>query len=277
MHMRRGRVVAGLFSSVGPILLICGFVAAAGTLAAGTNADVETTLRSAAELLRSYDDQRALELYEEILAAQPDHREALGNAAYLHIRVGWLAPDTARKRRHYQAAYDYAMRLYQRHPDGYDSHLVMGAAKAKMAGFVGKGEKVRTARELEEHARFLLRLRSDNPDVWYLFGWWHFELSRVSLADRIFAALLFGGLPDGATMDQAIGCLQKAIALRPGYTPYHHDLGFFYEKAGDFSAAGEMYRTALGLTPAAPEDKIFIDKSRRRLDGLVHQGKLPVN
>lgn len=144
----------------------------------------------------------------------------------------------------------------------------MGAAKAKLAEFLGSGEKVKTARELEQHARFLLNRRSDNPDVWYLYAWWHFEISRVSLADRFLAALLFGGLPNGASADQAIECLQKAIALKPDYSAYRHDLGVFYERTGNPALAREMYRAAIRTPPKTPEDPVFIEKARKRLARL---------
>jgi tetratricopeptide (TPR) repeat protein len=264
----RDQIFARCILLVGTVIAVCGFVFVVKAFADESTADVLKTLRSAAELKSRYADRLALDLYEEVLAVQSDQQEALWNAAYLHIRLGWVHPDASRRRWHYQQAYGYAAQIFQRHPDTYEAHLVMGAAKAKLAEFLGNREKVRTARELEEHARFLLKQRSDNPDVWYLLGWWHFELARVSVADRFFASLLFGGLPTGASTDQAIECLQKAIALKPDYCAYQHDLGVFYERTGNPSKACELYRTALSISPQAPEDVIFIEKARKRLAKL---------
>jgi tetratricopeptide (TPR) repeat protein len=266
--LRDQNMLPGCISLVGPMILICGFLFSAEPLSAETTANVLQILKLAAESKSQYEDQRAVDLYEEVLAIQPDNRDALWNAAYLHIRLGWIDQDASGRRRHYQKAHAYAERVFRQHPDSYEAHLVMGAAKAKLAEFLSSGEKVRTARELEEHARFLLKQRSDNPDVWYLFGWWHFELARVSVTDRFFASLLFGGLPTGASTDQAIECLQKAIALKPDYCAYQHDLGVFYERIGNPSKARELYRTALSISPKAPEDVLFIEKARKRLAKL---------
>jgi len=268
MKIPRGQTFDRCISIVGTVIAVCGFVFTVKALAAEPETDVLKTLRWALESKSRYADRRALDLYEEVLEVQPDQREALWNAAYLHIRLGWVHPDASSRRWHYQQAHRYAAQIFQFQPDSYEAHLVMGAAKAKLAEFMGNGEKVRTARELEEHARFLLKQRSDNPDVWYLFGWWHFELARVSVADRFFAALLFGGLPTGASTDQAIECLQKAIALKPDYCAYQHDLGLFYERTGNPSKARELYRTTLSISPKAPEDSIFIEKARKRLAKL---------
>lgn len=246
-----------------------GFLFTVQSFATEVNAEVLQKLSKAAELKLQYADRRSLDLYEEVLVAQPGNGDALWNAAYLHIRLGWLDKDSSSRRRHYEKAHEYALQIFRRHPDSYDAHLIMGAAEAKRAEFLSRGEKVETARELEKHARFLLKQRSNNPDVWYLFGWWHFEIARVSGADRFFASLLFGGLPTGASIEEAIECLQKAIALRPDYCPYRHDLGYFYEKIGDLSKASQMYQETIDIPPKAPEDSVFIEKARKRLDKLV--------
>jgi tetratricopeptide (TPR) repeat protein len=252
----------------GGLILICAVLQAATPLAAKADAYLLRRLEAAEAAKARFADREALALYEEVLRLQPDHPTALWNAAYLHIRIGWLEKDDAGRRRNFEIGHDYASRIFARQPDSYEAQLVMGAAKAKLAEYLGSGEKVRAARELEAHARFLLKQRADNPDVWYLYAWWHFEIARVSTADRFFAALLFGGLPSGASTEQAIACLQKAIALRPDYSAYHHDLGLFYERTGDLSKAREMYRTAIHLPPRAPEDSIFIEKARKRLARL---------
>lgn len=253
---------------IGALILWCGVLFGVRPAAADTTAAEQRKLSMAAAFKTSHADRHALAIYEEILTARPEHREALWNAAYLHVRLGWIDNDAASRRRHYEKAHAFATRIIRRDPDSYDAHLVMGAAKAKLAEFLGSGEKVKTARELEEHARFLLSRRADNPDVWYLYAWWHFEIARISLTDRFLAALLFGGLPTDASTEQAIACLKKAIALKPDYCAYRHDLGLFYERTGDPSQAREMYRSAIRIPPRAPEDSIFIEKARTRLARL---------
>ena len=227
--------------------------------------DVPHVLRSAAESKSRYADRDALELYERVLQLEPGQPEALWNAAYLHLRLGWLNPDRAARQSHYETAYGYAARAYRLSPDSYDAHLVLGAAKAKLAEYRGNAEQVRTARELKDHAQFLLKRRADNPDVWYLYAWWHFKVSRATAAERFFASLLFGGLPDGASTEAAFECLRTAIALRPDYCAYRHDLGLFYERAGKPESAADMYRQAIGVRPRTPEDSIYIERARSRL------------
>lgn len=243
------------------------------SLALEAPVDVPRTLQSAAESKSRYADRDALELYEQVLQREPGQPEALWNAAYLHLRLGWLSPDRAARQSHYETAYGYAARAYQRSPDSYDAHLVLGAAKAKLAEYRGNAEQVRTARELKDHALFLLKRRADNPDVWYLYAWWHFKVSRATVAERFFASLLFGGLPDGASTEAAFECLRTAIALRPDYCAYRHDLGLFYERTGNPESAADMYRQAIGVPPRTPEDSIYIERARSR---LMHLDPPPV-
>ncbi|MGV8074694.1 MAG: tetratricopeptide repeat protein [Syntrophobacteraceae bacterium] len=250
---------------VGAFWVVCCFISATNPLSAQEPEDMTLKLRLAAEMKSRYEDRQALGLYEEILKTLPNHRDALWNAAYLHIRIGWMDKIESSKIRHYRIAYKYAKKVFRLYPDSYDSHYLIGAAKATMADFLSNGEKVRTARELEKHARFLLGQRSDDPEVWYLFAWWHFELSRVSSSDRFFARLFFGGLPTSASTEKAFECMEKAIALRPDYCAYYYDLGLFYERTGDSVKAREFYREAVIIPPKAPEDSIYIAKARNKL------------
>jgi regulator of microtubule dynamics protein 3 len=258
-------LLLGCLPVLGYMILICGILLSAEPLSAGTTEVLLQNLKSAEAFKMQYADRAALELYEEVLRLQPNHPGALGNAVYLHVRLGWLDKDKSSRLQHYQQAYDQAARLFRLYPESYEAHIALGAAKAKLAAFLGNGEKVKIARELEEHAKFVLNQRSDNPDVWFLFGWWHFTIARVSKTERFLAALLFGGLPTGASTDQAIACLQKAIHLRPDYCVYHYDLGLFYERMGNSRKASESYRMAAGIPPRAPEDFLYIEKARKSL------------
>ncbi|MBI4768557.1 MAG: hypothetical protein HY787_28870 [Deltaproteobacteria bacterium] len=253
------------------MILICGLLFSVKPLSAGTNEDLLQKLKSAETLKLRYEDRRALDIYETVLLFQPNHPEALWNAAYLHVRLGWLGKDRSIQLRHFQQAYAQASRIFQLNPERYEAHFVLWAAKANLAEFAGNGEKVKAARELEDHSRFLLKQRSDDPEVWYFLAWWHFKIARVSRTDRFFAALLFGGLPTGASTDQAIKCLQKAIILKPDYSVFHHDLGLFYERTGNPVKAYESYRLATSISPQTPEDYIYIEKARRKLAKIKSQ------
>jgi tetratricopeptide (TPR) repeat protein len=249
----------------GSLILACLLIYAAVPHPVEASGEVSQKLKLAEEFQLRYLDQQAVNLFEEVLMIHPDNRQALWKAAYLHVRLGWIEKNVTTRRLHYQKAYAHAERVFRQHPDSYEANLVLGAAKAKLAEFQTTGEKIRTARELEDHARFLLNQRTDHPDVWYLLGWWHFKLAQVSAAERFLASLFYGGLPGGASIEQAFACLQKAVALRPDYVAYRHDLGLFYERTGNPSKACEIYRAAIHRTPRAPEDFVFIEKARMRL------------
>lgn len=43
----------------------------------------------------------------------------------------------------------------------------------------------------------------------------------VGPLERVLASMLFGGLPEDLTVDNAVTLMQKALELRPGYAVYY--------------------------------------------------------
>ncbi len=175
MNLMRADKPSGWILMTGSFILTCILMLSAASHSVEASEDVSQKLKLAEEFQSRYSDQHAVDLFEAVLMIQPDNRDARWKAAYLHVRLGWVEKDAASRRLHYQKALAHAEQVFRRHPDSYEAHWVLGAAKAKLAEFMASSEKVRIARELEEHARFLLKQRTDDPDVWYLLGWWHFE------------------------------------------------------------------------------------------------------
>lgn len=54
----------------------------------GQSSSEEELIKQAAEKFEEGDEERALELYEEVLEKDPEHYEALWNTSILHAREG---------------------------------------------------------------------------------------------------------------------------------------------------------------------------------------------
>ena len=205
------------------------------------------------------------------LAQAPDSYQALWQAAYSNLRLGWLTGEKEIRKAHYLKALNQAHSAYALQPETYDSHLILGIAQAKTIGYISRIKQVGIAREIGEHARFLLSKRTDDPDLWYIFSWWNFKLSRVKKVDRMFA-LILGGLPKGTSLKKAYDAIDRAISLRPTYAAYLYDAGLFYERTGHSQKAEDFYKRVFSLQPTTPEDFMFIRRAGKKIQSLQKAG-----
>jgi tetratricopeptide (TPR) repeat protein len=224
--------------------------------------------------MRLLDDTReveALKLFEALVREEPDHYEALLNAAFLHLRQGWLYSDKEGQKEHYFKLRDYARRAVNQNPMEYRAKLIHLVAKAKTAGYLSRGDQVRIARELQQELEALVASGKNDPDAIYILSWLNFKVGRLGSLEKLLASVLFGGLPDTLTTDKAVELMQKAMALRPDYSIYHYDLGLFRQRLGQTEKARSLFEKVLSMEPKKPEELVYRQWAQQRLNELVER------
>lgn len=210
--------------------------------------------------------EEALQFCEELLENEPDNHDMLRKAAYLHYRLGWLyANRKGEKKDHYQKFYAYAKRAKRIQPDDYHTSFMLVAAKAKNIRFMSPGDQVRSARELAVELQGLLAQDMENIDILYLLSWLNFEIGRVPTYKRVLAAVLFGGLPEGMTIEKGFSLLSRVTKKRPGYLAYSYDLGLYYMLLENFEKAKFQFKKVLSMRPTSTEGFIYHHWSRGRV------------
>ncbi len=209
--------------------------------------------------------EEELQSSREILTAAPDNYGELLKSAYLHFRLGWLYTDGAAKKNHYLRFFDLATRAEQLKPEDYYARLLTAVAKAKIAAYLSQGDQVRIAGELARDIGDLLNDNGEDTDVLYLLSWLNFKVGRVSRLEKILAAILFGGLPEGLSVDNAFSLLQKAIRNRPDYIVYRYDLGLYYLKTGDIKKGCQQFEKTISMPVKSVEGAIYQKWAKAKL------------
>ncbi len=188
-------------------------------------------------------------LYAEVLAARPDHYDALQMMALIKLAKGELVPAlelvTAAMRdgrkpspqillnhgiilnalgRHAEAIenFDAAIKQKSKFPDAHNNR---GAALAAL----GRDE------EALESFRKAIAIKPDYPEAHYTNG------SSLRTLGRY---------------DDAIKSFDRALALRPNYARAHNNRGAVLEAMGKNKEALEGYERALGFDPAFSEARL---------------------
>lgn len=233
--------------------------------------DSGALMARALQLREHNEDVKALSLFEAILLEEPDNYHALLNAAFLHFRMGWLYSDEKREKDHYTRMQDYARRALDQRPWEYQAKLVNLVAKAKTAGYLPPGDQVRIAKELQQELEALMAFEKNDPDTLYFLSWLNYKVGKLGSLERMLAALLFGGLPEDLTIENAVELMQKAIELRPDYSIYYYDLGLFRQRLGQLEKARSLFEKVLSMSPRKSEERVYRKWAEQKLSELSEQ------
>ena len=148
-------------------------------------------------------------------------------------------------------------------------HLELAVALGNVALFRGGKEKVRLAHEVKSEVDRALALDPKNDRAHHVLARWNRGVAELSFFERSAAKVLFGGVPEGASMDTAIAEFEKAIALDPNYANHHLELGRTYLKVKLKTKAREEFEKAL----ACPQESIFDADYKREAQQLMAKTK----
>ncbi len=168
--------------------------------------------------------------------------------------------------------------LAAEHPDSADSHYLMALARGKTALFLGGKEKVRLSREIKIGIDRAIAMNPDHADAHVLRGVYYYELATLSRVLRIFAKLLYGGLPPGSLVDSRAD-LERAVRLDPDGITAHYNLARTLWRLDEAELALEHCRRCRLLPATKPtyprdqadaaalERKILKKTGRKRHEG----------
>ncbi len=141
--------------------------------------------------------------------------------------------------------------LAAEHPDSAESHYLVALAKGKLALFLGGKEKVRLSREIKTSIDRAIAMDPDHAEAHVLRGVYYFELATLGRVLRIFAKLLYGGLPPGS-LDDSRADLERAVELDPAEITAHYNLARTLWRLDEAKLALEHCARCRKLQPTKP-------------------------
>jgi Tfp pilus assembly protein PilF len=134
-----------------------------------------------------------------------------------------------------------------------------------------EGPRTRLALSKEIKAETDLALQHD-PNVgraWHVLAMWNVKISGLNGFERMMANSVLGGVPKGASKENAEQAFQKAIALEPDYVNHRLEYGRFLKEMKRPDDARRELEKAVSL-PATSSvlDPRFQAEARELLEKL---------
>lgn len=144
-----------------------------------------------------------------------------------------------------------AVVLDSQKPEG---HLELAVALGRLALFKGGKDKIRMSKEIKSEADRALAIDPKQDRAEHVIARWNRGIAELSFFEKTAANTILGGLPKGASYDEAVTHFERAITLNPDYTNHHVELGRTLLKLGLKAKARAELEKAMACPPRTPFD-----------------------
>ena len=178
--------------------------------------DVPALLYEAHQLDAGFREDKALQVYQQVLRLQPHNMTALCACSELSCRISNRQTTREKKLIFFKAGQGYATTAWRFDSASSEAATMMAFSIGRMILLESGKEKVSGAGAIKRYAETATRLDPNNFKAWHILGRWQFEVSNLNFFERTLARWFYGALPD-ASLREAIRDYEKSIALRPDF------------------------------------------------------------
>lgn len=259
-QVSRHRLVGHWPAFAGVLLLLSMGLAAGSVLIDGSAAGDTAYARG--------DLAAARAAYAGVLTAEPAHFAALWKLARVESELGEEASGSAQKEL-VIASVGHARGAIKSAPDSAQGHVWLAVALGRQALKEGPKTRLALSREIKSEVDRALAIDPAIGRAYHVRALWNRKIASLNFMERAAANTALGGVPKGASMENALRDLQKAIELEPHYLNHHLELGrTFIELKRRAEARVELERV-LSLPPTSnPRDPTYQAEARALLARL---------
>ncbi len=186
--------------------------------------------------------------YAAALQAAPGHFATLCRLSRTESELGELQKGDAQRATR-AAAVEHARAAIKAAPDSAGGHVWLAVALGRQALSEGPKTKLALSREIKSEVDRALQIDSGVGRAWHVLAMWNVKLASLNAIERMAANVVLGGVPKGASYEQAEQAFQKAIALEPDYVNHRLEFGRMLKDRGRKADAKRELEKAVSLPP----------------------------
>jgi len=157
-------------------------------------------------------------------------------------------------------------------PDSAQGHVWLAVTLGRQALKEGPKTRLALSREIKSEVDRAIALDPTIGRAYHVRAMWNRKIASLSFIEKAAANTVLGGVPKGASMENAVRDLQKAIEIEPGYVNHHLELGRTYMELRRWAEARRELDTANTLPPTSSPRDVRYQNEARNLLGRI-QGK----
>jgi tetratricopeptide (TPR) repeat protein len=203
--------------------------------------------------------------YGAVLKARPGDYAALWRFARIESEHGEDATGENQKKL-FTVAVEHARAAVKAAPDSALGHVWLAVALGRQALHEGPKTQLALAREIKSEIDRAIAIDPTIGRAWHVLALWNRKVASLNFMERMAANTVLGGVPKGASMENALRDLGKAIALEPAYVNHHLELGRTLVQLERWPEARKELETAIALPATSnPRDAKYQAEARALL------------
>ncbi len=225
---------------------------------------VAAALRDGDAASEAFDNETARLCYQRAFAIDSTHCDVLCSLARANIQRGLIGPEDE-KAGWFASSEELSRRSVSLCPDSSEAHFILAVAIGQMTRVVGGKRRIELSKDVKREAETTLSLDPRHFGAMHVLGRWNYEVAGLGWFSRLAAKVVYGGVPPGASYQQAKEWFERAIAIRPDMPLNHLWLGETLIKLRDYQGARGELQTCLDLDDVLWDDALTRALAQKKL------------
>lgn len=243
-----------------------------GNALVAQESDAAQELAAANEAYAKFDNNTALQHYLKALEIEPTNYEALWKAARTYADVGKsLEKDKKKAKATYALGDSLARKAVELYPDSADGHFALALCVGRVALFEGGKTKIRMSKEVKAEADKAVELSPCYGAAYHILGRWNYNIATLGWMLKTVAKMVYGGVPEGATVENAAVMFEKAIECEPDKPVHRLQYGRTLIKLNRYAEAREQLQKCLDLPQVQWEDPAHKKEAEKLLKKIKNK------
>ena len=201
-----------------------------------------------------------------ILSCEAESYPAAWKLSRALISAANLETDKKKSEKLFLDARTYAQTAVDLNPQGTRGFTCLAICYGSLSGFA----KGRRMIELAEDARYAAQMAIDLDDrndlAFLVLGVWNREIATVGGLAKFAAKVIYGGVPEGASLENSEFLLRRAVTLAPEHLNHHLELGITLLAMDRLEEAIGELEIAAYMVVREPEDGIYAETALELLE-----------
>jgi len=249
------------------VALVIAFAPAPAGFATAREAALTSAIREGDAAFDKFDNETARRCYERAFAIDSTRCEVRWKLARADVHRGMAVPDAERKQ-WFVAAGHHARRAVALCPESAEAHFFLAVSVAQITKVIGGKRRIEVSKDVQREAEATLALDPAHAGAMHVLGRWNYEIAGLSWLSKVAAKVVYGGVPPGASYEQAKVWFERAIVSRPDMPLNHLWLGETLIKLDDYARARAELQDCVARPDVLWDDPRTKAQARKRLEEI---------